>query len=333
MTKSNASAKSAEVPKSPEEIQREKQRMYDVLFLLDQLFHREEATVKMVLGCLYDVGAVNLINQKLTYRPLNRLGKGTARLSRPVFTAIAIRWFHKNVPQLLVDWLHSKVSFEPEKPSAGAVKAEPQEVELQDRATAADAELIQPVAVAPDRTVLLPEGTAPQLQPISPDEAGYSPVVLELQPAELQANQADGKAAIAQSVTQPIAQNGALPHNGTAPTRVEMTAIPQPAARPVKNSAVVASVAPVPTASSIALKDAETMPRTAALAAIEEYRQEITRLRSRVNYLAIALISISGILGSALLWLVTNPAANTVEAETRPQPVLTQPAVGSGALE
>lgn len=328
MTKSNASTKSAGVPKSPEEIQREKQRMYDVLFLLDQLFHREEATVKMVLGCLYDVGAVNLINQKLTYRPLNRLGKGTAKLSKPVFTAIAIRWFHKNVPQLLVDWLHGKVSFEPEEPAAEAVNAEPQ-----DTATATDAEMIPHAAVAPSQTVMLPEGAAPRLQPIAPDEAGYSPVVLELQPAGSQANLANATAAIAPSAAQPTAQNGAHYADTELPPRVAISATPQLVTRSVEHSAVVDSVAPFPVSSSIPLKEAEMMPRTAALAAMEDYRQEIARLRSRVNYLAIALISVSGILSSALLWLVTNPAANTVEVETRPQPVLTQPAIGSGAME
>ncbi|WP_297076744.1 hypothetical protein [Thermoleptolyngbya sp. M55_K2018_002] len=332
MTKPNASAKLAGVPKSPEEIQREKQRMYDVLFLLEQLFHREEATVKLVLGCLYDVGAVNLINQKLTFRPLNRLGKGTARLSKPLFTAIAIRWFHKNVPHLLTEWLHSKVQFEPEepvKPAAEAVKAE-----LQETATAANAEVVQPAAVAPDQTALLSEGSAPLLQPISPDEATYSPVALELQPRELQtnqtnqANQTNGKAAIAQSA-QPIAP---MTQNGT----LHLVADASPITRPVEHSTVVASVAPVApvvAASSISLQESEMMPRTAALAVMEDYRQEIARLRSRVNYLAIALISVSGILTSALLWVATNPPGNTVEAETRPQPVLTQPAIGSGAAE
>ncbi|BAU42756.1 hypothetical protein [Leptolyngbya sp. O-77] len=317
MTNSNASAKLAEVPKSPEEIQREKQRMYDVLFLLEQLFHREEATVKLVLGCLYDVGAVNLINQKLTFRPLNRLGKGTARLSKPLFTAIAIRWFHKNVPQLLTKWLHSKVQFEPE-PAAKAVQAE----QLEETATAANAELVQPAAVAPDQTALLSEGSAPLLQPISPDEATYSPVALELQPKELQTNQTNGKTAIAQPA-QSLPQNGRL-HLATAAPSVT---------RPVEQSTVVASIAPVPTASSISLQESDMMPRTAALAVMEDYRQEIARLRSRVNYLAIALISVSGILTSALLWVATNPPGNTVEAETRPQPVLTQPAIGSGAAD
>ncbi|GAB4143530.1 MAG: hypothetical protein Fur0046_20620 [Cyanobacteria bacterium J069] len=319
MTKSNASTKSAQltqVAKSPEELQREKQRMYDVLFLLDQLFHREEATVKLILGCLYDVGAVNLVNQKLTYRPLNRLGKGTARLSKPVFTAIAIRWFHKNVPQLLVNWLHSKVKFEPEEPAAESVTAE-----LEEAIATPDAALIQPATAVPDQTALLSEGTAPQLRPLATDEAAYSPVELERLPQNISETSAA------------IAQNNGLQGSPSSPTLVAMAAAPQPVARPVENSAVVASVAPIAVGSSIALRDAELMPRTAALAAIEEYRQEITRLRSRVNYLAIALISISGVLSSALIWLATNPTANTVEVETRPQPVLTQPAIGSGATE
>ncbi|MFQ3615355.1 MAG: hypothetical protein SNJ57_00530 [Cyanobacteriota bacterium] len=337
MTNSNTSAKLAEVPKSPEEIQREKQRMYDVLFLLEQLFHREEATVKLVLGCLYDVGAVNLINQKLTYRPLNRLGKGTARLSKPLFTAIAIRWFHKNVPQLLTEWLHSKVQFAPEKPTAETVKAELQETataaneepaaemvkaELQEAAPAATAELVQPAAVASDQTALLSDGSAPLLQPLSPDQPTYSPVVMELQANGSRANQTNGSRE-GQSGSPATDQNSTL----------HWVTDSRPPVRSVEHSTVVASVAPVSTATSMPLQESDMMPRTAALALMEDYRQEIARLRSRVNYLAIALISVSGILTSALLWVATNPAVNTVEAETRPQPVLTQPAIGSGTGE
>ena len=336
MTNSNASAKLAKVPKSPEEIQREKQRMYDVLFLLEQLFHREEATVKLVLGCLYDVGAVNLINQKLTYRPLNRLGKGTARLSKPLFTAIALRWFHKNVPQLLTEWLHSKVQFEPEESSVEVVKeaakAEAVKTELQKPATAANTELIQPVTVAPDRTALLSEGSAPLLQPIPPAQAIDSPVALELQPNGWQTSQTNGKGE-AQSISGLIAQNGTLHLAADAPPDTRPVEHVPVGYSPVEQAAGVASGAPVSTISSMSLQESDMMPRTAALAAMEEYRQEIARLQSRVNYLAIALISVSGILTSALLWVATNPAANTVEAETRPQPVLTQPAVGSGAAK
>ncbi|MEO0520263.1 MAG: hypothetical protein AAF171_23520, partial [Cyanobacteria bacterium P01_A01_bin.116] len=50
----------------------EDERMRDVEMLLESLFLREEATLRLVLDCLYDVGAINLVNQKVRSRPLNR---------------------------------------------------------------------------------------------------------------------------------------------------------------------------------------------------------------------------------------------------------------------
>lgn len=90
----------------------EADRMQDVLLLIEQLIRHEEATVKLILGCLYDVGAVNLINQRFQQRSVNRLLKGAARLSKPVFKMVALRWFKSNCPRLIVEWLHSKVKFE-----------------------------------------------------------------------------------------------------------------------------------------------------------------------------------------------------------------------------
>jgi hypothetical protein len=74
------------------------------------MFLREETTVKLVLECLYDIGAVNLINKKVRRRPLNLVMKAIARLSKPIFRIVAWRWFMKNCPTLLVNWLHGKVS-------------------------------------------------------------------------------------------------------------------------------------------------------------------------------------------------------------------------------
>lgn len=312
MTKSNSSVKSTAIPKSPEEVQRERQHMYDVLFLLEQLFHREEASIKIILGCLYDVGAVNLINQKLQYRPLNRLGKGTARLSKPVFTVVAMRWFHKNVPQLLVKWLHGKVRFEAE----GRVT---EVVEQEIPASVSDAmdELVDPAL--PEATNLLPEGKAPLLS--APAATAGAPSIANLQTAPV-----------------PIASDGsAAPDGQRSPTVLQPYQDSVPIANSVANSSVVATIAapqPSLTLSTQALQpqvgaltESDMMPRTAALAAMEEYRQEIARLRSRMNYLAIALISISGILGSALLWTITHPEGEAVEADMRQQPALTQPAM------
>ncbi|WP_375473485.1 hypothetical protein [uncultured Nostoc sp.] len=96
----------------------EAERMHDVLLLLQNLINSEEATVKLILDCLYDVGSVNLINQKLRIKPLNRVMKLIARMSKPVFRTLALNWFKKNCPQLITNWLHTQVSFEkPQKTS------------------------------------------------------------------------------------------------------------------------------------------------------------------------------------------------------------------------
>ncbi|MEH2253378.1 hypothetical protein [Nostoc sp.] len=108
----------------------EAERMHDVLLLLQNLINSEEATVKLILDCLYDVGSVNLINQKLRLKPLNRLMKLIARMSKPVFRTLALNWFKKNCPQLITKWLHTQVSFEkaqnkPEQVAIEVVQLEP----------------------------------------------------------------------------------------------------------------------------------------------------------------------------------------------------------------
>ncbi|MEH2015024.1 hypothetical protein [Nostoc sp.] len=90
----------------------ETERMHDVQLLLQNLINSEEATVKLILDCLYDVGSVNLINQKLRLKPLNRVMKLIARMSKPVFRTLALNWFKKNCPQLITNWLHTQVTFE-----------------------------------------------------------------------------------------------------------------------------------------------------------------------------------------------------------------------------
>ncbi|MEH2214305.1 hypothetical protein [Nostoc sp.] len=108
----------------------EAERMRDVLLLLQNLINSEEATVKLILDCLYDVGSVNLINQKLRLKPLNRVMKLIARMSKPVFKTLALNWFKKNCPQLITNWLHTQVSFEnpqktPEQVAIEVVQLEP----------------------------------------------------------------------------------------------------------------------------------------------------------------------------------------------------------------
>jgi len=86
-------------------------RMRDVKLLLENLFEREEATVIQVLDCLLDVGSLNLVNNKVGPRPLRVPLLSVARMSKPALRFVAIRWFKKNCPELIVNWLRTKVEF------------------------------------------------------------------------------------------------------------------------------------------------------------------------------------------------------------------------------
>jgi len=100
-----------QLEKRLEEERLKEEKMHDVLLLLSDLVEREEATVKKVLDSLYDVGSINIINKKVGFTPMNRTLKLIARLSKPAFRAVAWRWFKRNSPQLITDWLRTKVSF------------------------------------------------------------------------------------------------------------------------------------------------------------------------------------------------------------------------------
>lgn len=106
-------------PKSAEQIMAE-ERIHDVLLLLENLSSREETTVKLILDCLYDVGATNLINQKFRSHTVNSTLKMIAKFSKPVFRMLAWRWFKKNCPQLITNWLYEQVKFASVAPQQAA---------------------------------------------------------------------------------------------------------------------------------------------------------------------------------------------------------------------
>lgn len=94
----------------------EAERMKNILLLLENLFEREEATVKRVLEYLYEVGSARLIDKNIHIRCLNRSLKSVARMSKPVFKVAGFYWFQRNCPQLITDWLYTLVVFEAETP-------------------------------------------------------------------------------------------------------------------------------------------------------------------------------------------------------------------------
>ncbi len=95
------------------ERQMEEARMRDVEMLLESLFLREEVTMRLIADCLYDVGSVNLLNQRVQSRPLNRFLKVIARRSKPIFRFFMLRWTKENCPRLIAKWLRSQVDFSP----------------------------------------------------------------------------------------------------------------------------------------------------------------------------------------------------------------------------
>ncbi|WP_107670541.1 hypothetical protein [Cyanothece sp. BG0011] len=99
------------VPKLSEAQKLEVEQRKNVMLLVENLMEREEATLKMIIDCLYDVGSVNLINQKVAARPLNRVMRLIARLSKSSFRSIAFWWVKRNTPELIADWLLNKVRF------------------------------------------------------------------------------------------------------------------------------------------------------------------------------------------------------------------------------
>jgi hypothetical protein len=94
-----------------ERSQFEAERMQEVLTLLTSLIAREEATIKLIISCLYDIGSVNAINQKVRFRAINSIAKFVARKSKPVAKVFAWRWFNQKCPQLITGWLYRKVKF------------------------------------------------------------------------------------------------------------------------------------------------------------------------------------------------------------------------------
>jgi hypothetical protein len=91
--------------------QLEAERMRDVLLLLESLTLREEVAIKLIIDCLYDIGHSNAIDLRIKFKPFNRIAKSAAKISKPLVRIIAWRWFKRNCPKLIADWLYTQVKF------------------------------------------------------------------------------------------------------------------------------------------------------------------------------------------------------------------------------
>ncbi len=94
-----------------QEKEKEKELINEVTLLLKTLIDQEEIIVKEILGCLYDVGSTNLVNQKFKFGTLNKTLKFLTKMSKPAFKMVGWQWFKKNCPDLITTWLYSQVTF------------------------------------------------------------------------------------------------------------------------------------------------------------------------------------------------------------------------------
>ena len=94
-----------------QEKEKEVQLINEVSILLKTLIYQEEITIKEIIDCLYDVASTNLINQKLNFGTFNKTLKFMTKMSKPAVKMLAWQWAKKNSPDLITNWLQSKVTF------------------------------------------------------------------------------------------------------------------------------------------------------------------------------------------------------------------------------
>ncbi|MTF40509.1 hypothetical protein VKI21_13600 [Cyanobacterium aponinum UTEX 3222] len=98
--------------KTQEEKNLEDKKLREILILLDQLFRREEATAKGIVGCLYDIATINLINKYCPLWGINATLKYLTRFPRPLAKSLGVKlYLQPKCPQLITDWLYSLVEF------------------------------------------------------------------------------------------------------------------------------------------------------------------------------------------------------------------------------
>jgi len=88
------------------------ERIRDAELAMKQMFEREVATVKTVMGYLFDIGSTNLIDKHISIALMKEPLRSIAKLSRPAFRLLAAKWFLANGSKLIADWLLTLVVFD-----------------------------------------------------------------------------------------------------------------------------------------------------------------------------------------------------------------------------
>ncbi len=102
--------------KTPKEQQLEQERLAEILIVLEEMFQREGAAGKRVIGCLYDIAVMNWLNKNMPNPPLNPCLKYLARFPRGLAQHLGLKLFlQPKCPKLITDWLYTLVEFPPSK--------------------------------------------------------------------------------------------------------------------------------------------------------------------------------------------------------------------------
>lgn len=100
--------------KTPKEQQLEQERLSEILIVLEEMFQREGAAGKRVIGCLYDIAVINWLNKNLPDPPFNPCLKYLARFPRGIAQHLGLKLFlQPKCPKLITQWLYSLVEFPP----------------------------------------------------------------------------------------------------------------------------------------------------------------------------------------------------------------------------
>ena len=129
-----------------QEKENEEQVINQVRLLLKTLISQEEITIKEIIDCLYDVGSVNLVNQRFKFGTLNKTLKFITKMSKPAFKMLAWDWFKKNCPDLITKWLQGKVAFMRVEETQIAVMIENEDLSLVSVPQLPEENQIEPVA-------------------------------------------------------------------------------------------------------------------------------------------------------------------------------------------
>jgi hypothetical protein len=108
-------------PQQEAEQRFEAERMQEVLFLLKNLLDREQTTVKAIVACLLDVGAIYFINDRVQIRPLRPLARPLVKVSKPALVFFANRWVQQKCPQMIANFLQRKILLQAQRPQSPQV--------------------------------------------------------------------------------------------------------------------------------------------------------------------------------------------------------------------